>query len=111
MDVGIQGLLLSSEPFDDCSVRSYVADSGTSPHAVQIDAILSSYGCELSSTDLCDSYNYGWVNPYAVVNILRRVEGSAQGPSYTSYFILSNRLQSRAMARWPSPWLIDRSAH
>jgi hypothetical protein len=87
VDVSIRGLI-SSECVTSDITHCYLTDDVLPPRAIQLDAILSSHGCELSNANLgdLDRYFAEPINPYTTVALLRRVEGSVQGASYNGLF-------------------------
>lgn len=99
MDVSIRALISREEETRDIAYY-YLTDDGSPPPAIKLDAILSSHGCELSNADVGDTYRTlsGIVNPYTTVTVVRRVEGSVEGLSHTSFSNWPNMPQSWVMA-------------
>jgi hypothetical protein len=76
MDIAIQGVVTCGDiyPYDfDLS------------HVVRCHAMLSSNGCELVNAELGENFVdlFDRVNPYKAVALLRTIDDSAQGLSYS----------------------------
>jgi hypothetical protein len=75
----------------DIAIRGVVTPGDSYPHdldlsnVVRCHAMLSSHGCEMAGVELGGGFaDFGQINPYRAVALLKTIDDSAQGLSCSS---------------------------